>query len=226
VIFFFAFAMGIALALLVGGVLGFLLHALLFKKGTSRAKKGELLSVKTPSPRELRAHRERAAALEADRPQFGALGHAETGSGAPKDVPLIHDRVSPQDAEAYSAAWLAQISMRRSIRAFSGEPVPRRCVAFPVSLLPLFSDAPPFRIIQTLLVISVVENLVSAAGTAPSGANCQPWSFAVVSSLDVKVGFLLSLPLCYPVSLSPSAPSTDMCWFALIWFEKRRAFAS
>ncbi|MGB7404900.1 MAG: nitroreductase family protein [Pacificimonas sp.] len=41
-----------------------------------------------------------------------------------------------------------------------------------------FSDAPIPR--------SVIEDAIRAAGTAPSGANHQPWHFAVVGSQDVK----------------------------------------
>jgi nitroreductase len=47
---------------------------------------------------------------------------------------------------------------RRTCRFFSPEPVPR----------------------------AVIENAIRAAGTAPSGANHQPWHFAVVGSADVK----------------------------------------
>lgn len=32
----------------------------------------------------------------------------------------------------------------------------------------------------------IIENCIKAAGTAPSGANHQPWHFAVISSSDVK----------------------------------------
>ncbi|MCA1669738.1 MAG: nitroreductase family protein [Thermomicrobia bacterium] len=32
----------------------------------------------------------------------------------------------------------------------------------------------------------MIENAVAAAGTAPSGANCQPWTFAVVSDPELK----------------------------------------
>jgi len=47
---------------------------------------------------------------------------------------------------------------RRSVRAFSRDPVP----------------------------YEVIENAVATAGTAPSGAHQQPWTFVVVSDPDVK----------------------------------------
>lgn len=51
-----------------------------------------------------------------------------------------------------------EIATRRSCRMFSDKPVPRK----------------------------VIEEAIRAAGTAPSGANHQPWHFAVVSSPEIK----------------------------------------
>ena len=42
----------------------------------------------------------------------------------------------------------------------------------------MFSDAPVPR--------AVIEAAIAAAGTAPSGANHQPWHFAAISSPDIK----------------------------------------
>jgi nitroreductase len=50
------------------------------------------------------------------------------------------------------------MSRRRSVRRFSREPVP----------------------------IELIENAVASAGTAPSGAHLQPWTFVVVTDPDVK----------------------------------------
>lgn len=50
------------------------------------------------------------------------------------------------------------IRTRRSCRYFSADPVPR----------------------------AVIENAISAAGTAPNGANHQPWHFAVIESIENK----------------------------------------
>ena len=47
---------------------------------------------------------------------------------------------------------------RRSVRGFSSRPVPR----------------------------DIIERCVQTAGTAPSGANMQPWSFVVIEDSDIK----------------------------------------
>jgi nitroreductase len=59
---------------------------------------------------------------------------------------------------ARAAEFRAEIATRRSCRMFSDAPVPRE----------------------------VIEEAILAAGTAPSGANHQPWHFAVVSSPELK----------------------------------------
>ncbi|MGV3729554.1 MAG: nitroreductase family protein [Sphingopyxis sp.] len=59
---------------------------------------------------------------------------------------------------AAAEAFRDQIATRRTCRMFSGAPVPR----------------------------AVIEAAIAAAGTAPSGANHQPWHFAAVSSPDIK----------------------------------------
>jgi len=51
-----------------------------------------------------------------------------------------------------------EMERRRTVREYSDEPVPRE----------------------------IVEEAIRAAGRAPSGANMQPWHFAVVQSDDVK----------------------------------------
>ena len=64
------------------------------------------------------------------------------------------------DAESISRAEALRdrLKTRRSCRYFSDEPVPRE----------------------------VIEAAIEAAGSAPNGANHQPWHFAVVSSPDKK----------------------------------------
>lgn len=51
-----------------------------------------------------------------------------------------------------------EMQRRRTIRTFSSRPVPRE----------------------------IIEECLHAAGTAPNGANMQPWHFVVISDLDVK----------------------------------------
>ena len=75
-----------------------------------------------------------------------------------KSIPLRHERLAPDEALRRSRAFLASLETRRSVRFFSPEPVPRE----------------------------LVENAVRAAGTAPSGAHQQPWTFVVVSDPELK----------------------------------------
>ncbi|MHA2092063.1 MAG: nitroreductase family protein, partial [Candidatus Kariarchaeaceae archaeon] len=50
------------------------------------------------------------------------------------------------------------VKSRRSLQNFSDKPVPRE----------------------------VIENIIRTAGTAPSGANKQPWTFVIVNNSDLK----------------------------------------
>ncbi|MGI9518580.1 MAG: nitroreductase family protein [Pirellulaceae bacterium] len=76
--------------------------------------------------------------------------------------PFIPAPELPQlsDAEAMRCAqnFYEQIKSRRTIRDFANTAVPR----------------------------AVIEQCLLAAGTAPNGANLQPWHFAVVSDPDIK----------------------------------------
>jgi iodotyrosine deiodinase len=73
-------------------------------------------------------------------------------------VPLGFRRLPVAESLERSRAFLETMRERRSVRMFSTDPVP----------------------------YELIENAVAAAGTAPSGANCQPWTFAVVSDPDLK----------------------------------------
>ena len=66
--------------------------------------------------------------------------------------------LSPDERIARARAFREDIAQRRTCRMFSDAPVPREVIA------------------EALL----------AAGTAPSGANHQPWHFAVISSPEMK----------------------------------------
>lgn len=65
---------------------------------------------------------------------------------------------SPEEMLARSEAFLANIKRRHSIRQFSDRPVSRE----------------------------IIENCIKAAGTAPSGANHQPWHFVAIHSAEIK----------------------------------------
>jgi len=72
--------------------------------------------------------------------------------------PYASERLSPEEAEVRARAFLELMRTRRSVRHFSSEPVPRE----------------------------LVENALLVAGSAPSGANQQPWTFVVVSDQETK----------------------------------------
>jgi iodotyrosine deiodinase len=73
-------------------------------------------------------------------------------------TPLSFMRLSDEEALARSREFLARVSERRSVRQFSPEPVAQE----------------------------LISNALRAAGTAPSGANRQPWTFVVVSDPELK----------------------------------------
>lgn len=75
-----------------------------------------------------------------------------------RPVALEFERVSPEESLARSRAFLELMRRRRSVRMFSREPVERE----------------------------LIENAVATAGTAPSGAHQQPWTFVVVSDPELK----------------------------------------
>ena len=79
-----------------------------------------------------------------------------------KTVPSVPYDMLPlltdEERVEQARAFREKIATRRSCRMFSEAPVPRE----------------------------VIEEAILAAGTAPSGANHQPWHFAVVSSPELK----------------------------------------
>ena len=73
-------------------------------------------------------------------------------------IPLDYlSKDEPAMVEA-AQAFYQQMAKRRSVRDFSDQPIPQ----------------------------SVLENAILAAGSAPSGANMQPWHFAVVQDPAIK----------------------------------------
>jgi iodotyrosine deiodinase len=67
-------------------------------------------------------------------------------------------KASDQELMANATGFYQTMQRRRTIRDFSDRPVPRE----------------------------VIEQCIRAAGTAPNGANLQPWHFVVISNPDVK----------------------------------------
>lgn len=77
----------------------------------------------------------------------------------PPFVPLPDYRELPVDEmRARLAEFYADLDRRRTVREFSDRPVPR----------------------------DLIETALQAAGTAPSGANLQPWHFVVVNGPKTK----------------------------------------
>jgi len=77
----------------------------------------------------------------------------------PDFVPLENFASLPREEMLQRARqFYAKANRRRSIREFSSRPVPR----------------------------SLIEDCLRAAGTAPSGANMQPWQFVAISDAGVK----------------------------------------
>lgn len=73
-------------------------------------------------------------------------------------VPLRYVRPSPGASQAEARAFHDRMQERRTTRQFSTDPVPR----------------------------SLIEWAIRTAGSAPSGAHQQPWTFVAVSDPDVK----------------------------------------
>ena len=74
-------------------------------------------------------------------------------------IPLPgYEEYSPEEMQQRVAEFYASVDRRRTVREFSDRPVPRE----------------------------IIETALKAANTAPSGANLQPWHFAVVSGAETK----------------------------------------
>ena len=72
--------------------------------------------------------------------------------------PLKFKEKTPAEMKEAARAFYDHIRKRRTVREFSDRPVPR----------------------------DIIENALRAAGTAPSGANMQPWHFVAVANPALK----------------------------------------
>lgn len=75
-----------------------------------------------------------------------------------KFIPYIRKAITPQEQLVKSEEYFNWLDKRRTVRDFSDEPVD----------------------------IKVIENIIKAASTAPSGAHKQPWTFCVVANPEMK----------------------------------------
>ena len=76
----------------------------------------------------------------------------------PAFVALDFERIEPAEMLARARGFRSEVSKRRSVRAFSPEPIPA----------------------------GVLDECIAAAGSAPSGAHQQPWTFVVVRDARLK----------------------------------------
>lgn len=73
-------------------------------------------------------------------------------------IPHKVERLTEKEALARSKEFYAHLNTRRTVREFSDKPVSRE----------------------------VIDNILLAAGTAPSGAHKQPWAFCVIGNPEMK----------------------------------------
>lgn len=73
-------------------------------------------------------------------------------------IPYTPSRFSESEMIKRSKEFYKEMNERRSVRFFSDKDVP----------------------------LEVIENIIRTAGTAPSGAHTEPWTYVVVKSLDIK----------------------------------------
>ncbi len=73
-------------------------------------------------------------------------------------IPFTQNKVSEEESFLKSEQFLNSMLQRRSIRYFSDKPVS----------------------------IETMNNIISAANTAPSGANKQPWTFCLIKNAEIK----------------------------------------
>lgn len=75
-----------------------------------------------------------------------------------RPVPFPFERLPEEEMLARGRTFAEEVARRRSVRFFSPDPVPRE----------------------------MIELAIRSAGTAPSGANRQPWRFVVVGDKDLQ----------------------------------------
>jgi iodotyrosine deiodinase len=85
-------------------------------------------------------------------------GEETMTSTAPRFVPLSHQRLTTEASLQRGADFVEHMQRRRTTRHFSRDEVPRDCIA----------------------------HAIRAAGTSPSGAHQQPWTFVAVSDPVLK----------------------------------------
>jgi iodotyrosine deiodinase len=76
----------------------------------------------------------------------------------PPFIPLVHERLSVEESASRGRAFYEEMNRRRTTRHFASDPVPRE----------------------------LIELAILTAGTSPSGAHLQPWTFVAVGDPELK----------------------------------------
>ena len=76
----------------------------------------------------------------------------------PQFIPFEFDRMPVEEQKRKADELFEMLNRRRTVREFSDEKIP----------------------------VEIIEKAIACAGTAPSGANLQPWRFVVVQDEEIK----------------------------------------
>jgi iodotyrosine deiodinase len=82
----------------------------------------------------------------------------EYRGGIPKSLTIESEQPHASESKENTIAFNERMQRRRTVREFSPRPVPRE----------------------------IIESCIRAAGSAPNGANLQPWHFVAVANRVVK----------------------------------------
>ncbi len=97
-------------------------------------------------------------AQQKDNPQVENEMSNEMSHHGDGFTPLNFHRMPRANSIQRSVEFLELMRKRRTVRQFSSDPVPHE----------------------------IIENAIATAGTAPSGANQQPWRYVVVADPEIK----------------------------------------
>lgn len=88
----------------------------------------------------------------------GSISLTMTDQTLPRFIPLIFTELSPDEQLRRGDEFFELLNRRRTVREYSDREVP----------------------------LELIEKAIATAGTAPSGANMQPWRFVVVRDAEIK----------------------------------------
>lgn len=93
-------------------------------------------------------------------PPSDPLGFRTSGEGEVAHIPYpwFDDRLTEEEMKKKTAEFYEKMNKRRTVRKISDEDIP----------------------------LEVVENIIRTAGTSPSGAHTEPWTFVVVKDKALK----------------------------------------